>query len=105
MRAVLPDINEVGRSKPRAEKRPCQSCSSMKNTKKLKGKHSSEIYQINKTFNCNSKMVVYLKKCHACGKQYNGSFATKFHARAYNYKSTHRNFRKEQKPSNQDFCD
>ena len=36
-----------------------------------------------------------------CGKQYSGSTVTKFRARANNYKSMHRNFRKEQMLSNQ----
>ena len=36
-----------------------------------------------------------------CGKPYNGSTLTKFRSRANNYKSTHRDFRKEQKLSNQ----
>ena len=46
-------------------------------------------------------MVVYLIECTICKKQYNGSSMTKFCARANNYKSTHRNFRKEQILSNQ----
>lgn len=46
-------------------------------------------------------MVVYLTKCHAYGKKCNGKTMTKFCTRANNYKSTHYNFRKEQKLSNQ----
>ena len=46
-------------------------------------------------------MVVYLIECRVCGKQYNGSSVTKFCARANNYKSTHRKFRKEKMISNQ----
>ena len=46
-------------------------------------------------------MVVYLIECMGCGKQYNGSTVTKVRARANNYKSTHRNFWKEQKLSKQ----
>ena len=46
-------------------------------------------------------MVVYLVQCRVCGKKYNGSTGTKCHARANNYKNTHRNFRKEQILSNQ----
>ena len=45
-------------------------------------------------------MVVYLIECNVCGKQYNGSTVTTFRATANNYKSTHRNFRKEQILSN-----
>ena len=94
-RATLPDVNEVGRGEPSGGKRPpCQLCSNMKNTSTFKSKHSNEVYQIKKNFNCNSKMVVYLIKGRVCGKQYNGSTVTKFRARANNYKRTHGNFRK-----------
>ena len=41
-------------------------------------------------------MVIYLIECRVCRKQYNGSTVTKVCATANNYKSTHRNFRKEQ---------
>ena len=100
--AALPDINEVGRCEPSGGKRPpCQLCSNMKNTITFKSKHSSKVYQIKKNFNCNSRMVVYLIQCRVCGKQYNGSTVTKFRTRANNYKSTHRDFRKEQILSNQ----
>ena len=40
--------------------------------------------------------MVHLIECRVCGKQYNGSTVIKFCPRANNYKSTHRNFRKEQ---------
>ena len=46
-------------------------------------------------------MVVYLIKCRVSQKPHNGSTVTKFRARANNYGSTHRNFRKEQILSNQ----
>ena len=42
-------------------------------------------------------MVVCLIEFRICGKQYNGSIVTTFCARGNNFKSTHRNFRKEQK--------
>ena len=97
VRTVLPDINEVGRYQPCSGKRPpCQLSSSMKNTSTFKSKHSNEVYQIKKNFNCNSKMVVYLIEFRICGKQYDGSTVTKFRARASKYKSKHRNFREEQ---------
>ena len=102
VRATLPDINEVGRCELCGGKRPpCQLFNNMKNTSTFKSKHSKEVYQIKKNFNCNSKMVVYLMECRICGKQYNGSTVTKFRARANNYKNTHHNFRKEQILSNQ----
>ena len=102
VRAALPDINEVGRCEPCGGKRcPCQLCSNMKNTGTFKSKHSNEVYQIMKNFNCNFKMVVYLIECSICRKQYNGSTVTKFRATANNYKSIHRITRKEQKLSHQ----
>ena len=64
MRAALPDIDEIGRCEPCGRKRPpCQLCSKMKNTSTFKSKHSNEVYQIKKNFDCNSKMVVYLIEC------------------------------------------
>ena len=73
----------------------------MKTTSNFKSKHSNEVYQIKKNFNCNSKMVVYLIECRVCRKQYNASNVTKFCARANIYKSTHRKFWKEQILANQ----
>ena len=71
----------------------------MKNTSTFKRKHLSEVYQIKKSFNRNSKIIVYLIECRVCGKQYNGSNVTNIRARVNNYKNTHRNFRKEQAKS------
>ena len=100
MRAALPDISEEGRCKP-CGRPPCQLCSNMKNTSIFKGKNSSKVYQIKKKFNCNSKIVVYLVECSVSRKQYKSTTVTKFRARANNYRSTHRNFWKGQKLSNQ----
>ena len=100
MRADLQDINEVGRCEPCGGKRPpCQWCSNMKNTSTFKSKHSNAVYRIRENCKCNSKIVIYLIECRVCGIQCNSSTVTKFRARANNYKSTHRNFRKE--PTNQ----
>ena len=102
MRAALPDINEVHRCEPCGGKRPYSKlCSNMENVITFKSKHSNEVYQTKKKFNCNSKMVIYLIECRVCRMQYNGSTMTKFCATANNYKSTHRNFWKEQIMSNQ----
>ena len=60
MRAAFPDINEIGRCNSCGGKiPPSQLCNNMKNTSSFKGKPSNEVYQIKKSFNCNSKMVVY----------------------------------------------
>ena len=73
----------------------------MKNTSTFKSKYVREVYQIKKSFNRNSKIIVYLIECRVCGKQHNGSIVTKIRARANNYKNTHPSFRKEQAKSNQ----
>ena len=86
VRATLPYINKVGRCEPGGGKRPpCQLCSNMKNTSTFKSKHSNQVYQIKKNFNCNSKIVVYLIECKISGKQCKGSTITKFCTRANNY--------------------
>ena len=98
MRAAAPNINKVGRCKPCGRKRtPCQLCSNVKNTSTFKSKHLTKEHQIKKSFKCNSKIVAYLIECRVSGKQCIISSVTKFPARANNHKSTHRNFRKEQK--------
>ena len=73
VRAALPDINEVGRCEPCGGKRPpCQLCSNMKNASTFKSKHSDEVYQIKKNFNCNSKTVVHLIEWKAIQWYYRG---------------------------------
>ena len=93
VRPQLPDLDEVGRSKSRGGKRPpCHLCENMKDTCTFKSKHLNEVHKINKKYNCNSKMAVYLIECEICGEQYTGSTKTKFRSRANNYKSTQRKF-------------
>ena len=93
VRAALPNINQEGRCEPCGGKRPpCQLYRHMKNT---------NFYQIKKSFNCNSKLVVHLTESRVCGVPYNCCTMTKLRARANNYKSRHHSFRKEQKLSNQ----
>ena len=58
VRSQLPDLDEVGRSKPCARKRPpCHLCENMNDTCTFKSKHLDEIHKINKKYNCNSKML------------------------------------------------
>ena len=69
VRSQLPDFNEVGRSKPFGKKRaPCRLCGNMKDTCTFKSKHLNEVHKINKKYNCNSKMAVYLIECGICGE-------------------------------------
>ena len=58
----------------------------------FKNKHVDEIHKINKKYNSNSKMTVYLIECQICGEQYTGSTKTKCRSRTNNYKSTQRKF-------------
>ena len=76
-------------------------CSNLKNTSTFEGKDSNEVYQIKRKINCNSKMLVYLIECSVCRKQYKSTTVIKFRPRTNNYKSTHCNFWKGQKLSNQ----
>ena len=93
VRSQLPDLDEVGRSKPCGGKRPpCHLCENMKDTCTFKSKHLNEVHKINKKYNCNSKMAVYLIGCEICGEQYTDSTETKFRSRANNYKSSQRKF-------------
>ena len=93
VRSQLPDLDEVGRSKPCGGKRtPSHLCEKMKDTCTFKIAHLNEVLKINTKYNCNSRMVVYLSECEICGEQYTGSTKTKFKSRASNYKSTQRKF-------------
>ena len=64
VRSQLPDLDKVGRSKPCGVKRtPGHLCENMKDTFTFKSKHLNEVHKINKEYNCNSKMAVYLIEC------------------------------------------
>ena len=89
VRSQLPDLDEVGRSKPCGGKRPpCHLCENMKDTCTFKSKHLNEVHKTNKKYSCNSKMI----ECEICGEQYTGSTKTKFRSRANNYRSMQRKF-------------
>ena len=64
----------------------------MKDTCTCKSKHLNEVRKINKKYNCDSKMAVYLIEREISGEQYTGSTKKKFRFRANNYKSTQRKF-------------
>ena len=92
LRSQLPDLDEVGRSKPCGGKRPpCHLCENMKDTCTFKSKHLDEVHKIN-NYNCNSELAGYLIECQIYGEQYIGSTKTKFRSREGNYKSTQRKF-------------
>ena len=78
----LPDLDEVGRTKLCGGKRPpCHLCENMKDTCNFKNKYLDEMHKINKKYNCNSTMAVYLIECNICCEQYTGSTKTKFRSR------------------------
>ena len=64
----------------------------MKDPCTFKGKHLNEVHKINKKYNCDSKMAVYLIKCEICGEQNTGSTKTKLRSRADKYKTMQRKF-------------
>ena len=92
VRSQLPDLDEVGSFKRCGGKGPpCNLCENMKDTCTFKSKHLNDVHKINKKYNCNTKLAVYLIECEICGEQYTGS-TKKFRSRANNYKSTQRKF-------------
>ena len=96
VRSQFPDLDGVGKSKPcRGKRPPCHLCENMKDTCTFKSKHLNEVHKINKKYNCNSKMAVYLIECEICGEQYTGNTKTKFVSTANNYNSTQRKFVKK----------
>ena len=42
----------------------------MKDMCTFKSRYLNEVHKINKKYNCNSKMAVYLIGCEICGEQY-----------------------------------
>ena len=64
----------------------------MKDTWTFNSKHLSEVHKINKQYNCNLKMTVYVTGFEICGEQYTGSTKAKFRSTANNHKSTQRKF-------------
>ena len=102
VRSQLADLDEVCRSKPyRGKRPPCHLCENMKDTCTFKSKHLNKVYKINKKYNCNSKIAVYLIEYEICGKQYTGSTKTKFKFRENNYKIKQRKFVKKEAVSKQ----
>ena len=95
LRAKLFKLEESGRCEPCAKK-TCLVCESASTTTTFTTKACRETFKIQKgLLNCDSKKVLYLLKCKACGEiSYVGKAKTKFRYRLNNYKSKHRAFRK-----------
>ena len=79
----LPDLDDVGKSKLCGGIRaPCHLCENMEDTCTFKNKQLDEIHQINKKYNCSSKMAVHFIECQICGEQYTESTKTKYRSMA-----------------------
>ena len=98
VRAVLPQLDRGGRSKPcERGNRSCEVCESVKDTTKFKKAESEDTFDILKgPLDCNSNNVIYRFECKKCQfkSPYVGSTVTKFRFRFNNYKSTHRKIEK-----------
>ena len=62
-------------------------CTSIQVTDTFSSFVTKSAYKINHNFNCNSKCLIYLLSCKACGKQYTGKSVDKFTSRWNNYKT------------------
>ena len=82
----LPGTNACGRAR-------CELCTLIEIGDKFVSKVTGENFSINQSFDCNSKDVVYLLACVACGLQYVGS-TNNFRYRMNNHRSRLRNPRR-----------
>ena len=62
------------------------TCCNIKQTDTFESFVTKEVYSINQYFNCDSKCLIYLFSCKACGIQYIGSTAGRSRLRWNNYK-------------------
>ena len=65
----------------------CQVCESIKVTDTFTSFTTKNTYQINHSFDCNDKCLIYLFNCTTCGKQYTGKTTDHLRSRWNNYKS------------------
>ena len=101
VRAVLPQLDREGRSKPcHRANRSCEVFESVKETTKFKKAESEETFDILKgPLDCNCNNVICLFGCRKCQFKfsYGANTVTKSLFRFNNYKSTHCKFRKKLK--------
>ena len=65
----------------------CQVCNSIIITKEFTSFVTKKNYNINHSFDCNDKCLIYLLSCKSCGKQYVDGTSDHFRSRWNNYKS------------------
>ena len=85
---VYPLLRKCGSSG--CNKIRCQTCRNVNNTDVFQSFVTKESYKINHKFDCDSKCIIYLISCKACGLQYVGSTVERFRFRWNNYKNCQR---------------
>ena len=80
---VYPLLRECGSSG--CNKSRCQTCLNVNNTDVFQSFVTKESYKI--VNECDSKYIIYLFSCKACGLQYVGSTVERFHFRWNNYET------------------
>ena len=71
-------------------KSSCQTCLNVNNTDVFQSFVTKESYKINHKFDCDSKCIIYLFSCKACGLQYVGSTVQRFCFRWNSYENCQR---------------
>ena len=82
---LLPECGSSGCHKSRY-----RTCLNLSNTDGFPSFVTKESFKINHKFDCDSKCIIYLFSCKACGLQYVGSTVERFRFRWNNYKSCQR---------------
>ena len=72
----------------------CKCCSHINQTSSYYNSDRSISYDINDTFNCNSKDVIYLINCNRCNALYIGQTGRKLKERLNNHRSDIRTYKK-----------
>ena len=85
---VYPYLCECGSSG--CNKSRCQTCLNVNNTNVFQSFVTKESYKINHKFDCDSKCIIYLFSCKACGLKYVGSTVERFRFKWNNYKNYQR---------------
>ena len=59
----------------------CETCSNIKPTDTFESFLTEKVYKTNRSFDCDSKCLIYLFSCKVCGSQYLGSTVDRFRLR------------------------
>ena len=103
VRAKVPPLKSRQGSCGPCKKPRCQICNFVVDTNTFISTTTQKKYEIrSEQLNCDSVNVVYLHTCKTCQKQYTGS-SVDFRLRFNNYRSAHRNFKKNKKVLQESF--